>query len=184
MQSSPGNVPRASQPLAVDLQERIALLPAGARGGVADVPMTPVLSLAQAAIVSWLVGWVLLGWAGWISRRTKPDSASTSRSAPWVRGLAIAAVIIGVMSAGTAWWGMRALDASALAVVARPETLRIAPGTDADAMGGVSTGDVVQVVEARESWERVVHADGRQGWLPAVRLVAMQDSLPGSQGPR
>ena len=101
-----------------------------------------------------------------------------------MRGAAIALVAIGVIAGGSAWWGMRELDASALAVVARPETLRIAPGTDADAMGGVSTGDVVQIVEARDAWQRVVHADGRRGWLPAERLVAMQDSLPGSPLPR
>ena len=112
------------------------------------------------------------------------DQSKAGRRSPLARVVGVVAVVMGVVMAGTAWWGLRALDASSLAVVERPETLRVAPGTDADAMGGVSTGDVVQVVETRDSWQRVMHADGRRGWLPAARLVAMQDSLPRTEQTR
>ena len=102
-------------------------------------------------------------------------SALTAAPAParWLRDMAIMSVLLAIAGGGVAWWGMRALDASALAVVSRPETLRIAPGTDADAMGGVTTGDVVRILETRDGWQRVRHSDGRRGWLPVVRLIAM-----------
>jgi hypothetical protein len=92
------------QPLAADLQERMALLPAGARGGVADVPMTPVVSLAQGAIVCWLVGWTLLAWTALRSRRDRIDAAKSSRGASLLRVMGIVAVCVGVVAAGTAWW--------------------------------------------------------------------------------
>ena len=45
-------------------------------------------------------------------------------------------------------------------------------------MGGVATGDVVRIEESRDIWRRVVHADGRKGWLPGPRLVRLTaDSL-------
>jgi SH3-like domain-containing protein len=51
--------------------------------------------------------------------------------------------------------------------------MRGAPGGDADAVGGVATGDVVRLGEMRDGWRRVRHADGRDGWLPDARLRAL-----------
>jgi hypothetical protein len=65
------------------------------------------------------------------------------------------------------------LDASALSVVVRPETLHTGPILTADAMGGVGTGDVVRVEHAADGWAMVGHADGRRGWLPLARLVPL-----------
>jgi hypothetical protein len=158
------------EPLAVDLQERIGELPAGARGGVADIPMVPVRWLVRMALLMWLAGWALWAWDIWRRRQNANAASRMSRS---LRAAARVTVLLSVVAAGTAWWGARALDASALAVVLRPETMRIAPGVDADAMGGVTTGDVVRVMESRDAWQRVVHADGRRGWLPGVRLESL-----------
>lgn len=164
------------QPLAADLQERLGLLPSGARGGVADVPMIPVPLLVRVAVVCWLLGWSLIGVRRWQARR-RATFAHAARDT-WISGVATLTVTVAVVAAVGAWWGARALDASQLAVVTRPETLRIAPGVDADAMGGVATGDVVRIEESRDIWRRVVHADGRKGWLPAPRLVRLTaDSL-------
>ena len=160
------------EPLAADLQERVSLLPAGSRGGIADVPMMPVQWLVRVSLVLWFAGWSLLAWRAWQTYRAMPTV--TSRSSRWTRGTAQAAVVLSLVCAGAAWWGMRALDATALAVVLRPETMRIAPGTDADAMGGVATGDVVRLIETRDVWQHIVHADGRRGWLPVTRLVMLQ----------
>ena len=165
------------EPLAVDIQEHMSMLPSGSRGGIADVPMFPVAWLVRAALILWLAGWGVLSVRAW--RRRHPAALAASPASRWVRDTARLALVLAALSAGAAWWGMRALDASALAVVTRPETLRIAPGTDADAMGGVTTGDVVRVGESRDAWQRIVHADGRKGWLPAARLEALQVPMAG-----
>ncbi|MBL0172301.1 MAG: hypothetical protein IPP90_16570 [Gemmatimonadaceae bacterium] len=57
------------EPLAVDLQG-ISALPAGARGGVADIPMVPVSWLAQWPVVLWFAGWLVLTWLAWQRRRS------------------------------------------------------------------------------------------------------------------
>ena len=123
----------------------------------------------------WIVGWAL---AALLAARTRHEG---SGAVAFVRGAAWL-LLVGAAGAGAlSVWGQRALDTSDLSVVLRPETMYIAPGTDAEAMGGVTTGDVVQRVERQGAWERVVHADGREGWLPSLRLVALSaDGAPGS----
>lgn len=158
------------EPLATDIQRRIDMLPSGARGGVADVPMIPVSWLLRVALAVWIVGWALLAWRAWRVRGLGAAGAVVR----WTRRVSTLLLVVAASGAAVAWWGMRALDPSDLAVVSRPETMRLAPGTDADAMGGVTTGDVVRIVETREGWQRVLHADGRRGWLPVSRLVLMR----------
>jgi hypothetical protein len=130
--------------------------------------MIPVPLLRWSAIALWILGWAL---AAWLAVRTRDDRGSGAttllRGAMWV-------AFIGAAGAGAAsFFGQRALDPSALAVVLRSETMFIAPGTDAEAMGGVTTGDVVKRIETQGTWQRVHHADGREGWLPSLRLVAL-----------
>lgn len=156
-------------PLAPDIQERITLLPAGARTGIADVPMIPVLALAALALVAWVLGWGLWLWGG--RRADARDGHAPGRVS------AVVLLLVGLTAAGAAAWGTRALDDRALAVVRRPETMREGPSPDADPMGGAATGDVVKVVDVRQGWEQVVHADGRRGWIPAARLVSLANPL-------
>ena len=156
------------EPVAVDLQERLTLLPAGARGGVAEVPMIPVPALVLATITAWLLGWTLL-----IVVRVRHRGGKT---AAWMGVASTAAVFALLCAVGTgaaAAWGYRELDATGVLVVRRPDTMRTAPGTDANAMGGVATGDVVRVEAARDGWLQVVHADGRRGWVPALRTIPL-----------
>jgi hypothetical protein len=138
------------------------------------VPMIPVELLATLALSAWATAWLVLALRARAVRRD--ERVAESRVARWARGGAILLMLAGVSGGIGAWWGLRILDVSGLAVVARPETMRVAPGTDADAMGGVTTGDVVRVVESRSAWQRVLHADGRRGWLPSPRLIAIQPS--------
>jgi hypothetical protein len=149
-------------PLAADVQERLALLPAGARGGLADVPMVPVTLLAVIGVVAWFTAWLLffLSW-----RRAEGNG--------WLTAAGAALLVLAFAAGGTAWWGHRALDASGLAVVRRPETLRAAPGFEAATAGGVSTGDVVRMLTVQEGWFRVMLTDDRQGWVPASRLAPL-----------
>ena len=151
-------------PLAADIQGALSLLPSGARNGLADIPMIPVVPLALMALVSWCAGWLLLAWV-W----------RTDRGGTWQSSLANLLVAAALAAGATAWWGHRALDASALAVVRRPETLRTAPGFEAATMGGVSTGDVVRLLTSQEGWSSVALADDRIGWIPAARLARLVD---------
>lgn len=156
------------EPVAVDLQERLTLLPAGARGGVAEVPMIPVPALVLAALVAWLLGWTLLTVV-----RVRRRRGNTATWMGFASTAAVFALLLAVASGAAAAWGGRELDATGLRVVRRPDTMRTAPGNDANAMGGVATGDVVRVEAARDGWLHIVHADGRRGWLPAARTIPL-----------
>lgn len=156
------------EPVAVDLQERMTSLPAGARGGVAEVPMIPVPALTVAAVGAWLIGWLLLALV-----RLQRQQGRASAWTGFGSSVAVLALFVAVGAGVAAAWGARELDAAGFMVVQRPETMRIAPGDDANAMGGVATGDVVRVQEIGEGWLRVLHADGRRGWLPAGRAVPL-----------
>ena len=156
------------EPVAVDLQERLTSLPAGARGGVAEVPMIPGPALTIAAISAWLIGWMLLALVR--LQRQRGGSPTWSGFASTV---AVFALLLALGTGTAAAWGYRELDAAGILVLRRPETMRTAPGNDANAMGGVTTGDVVRVEDAGEGWVRVLHADGRRGWLPAGRTIPL-----------
>jgi len=152
-------------PLDASLQEHLSLLPPSARGGLADVPLVPVPELAVGALATWILGWVCVAFIG---------RAKTHRTA--LRFTGIALLCLSLAAGAAAWYGRTLLSSEGLAVVVRPETLHIAQGSDADALGGVATGDVVRTLELRDEWQHIVHADGRNGWLPAQRLVSLLDS--------
>jgi hypothetical protein len=147
------------QPWAADLQRHVARLPVGARAGIAQVPMVPVALLWVAGAVAWLVGW---GWMAW--RGARGARLEWPASGPLL--LVLTALVLG----GWGAWGYRRLSAGGVAVVVRPETLHSAPSLSSPAVGGVGTGDVVAARPSQDGWQRVRHADGRVGWLPAVRL--------------
>jgi len=157
-------------PLDAGLQERLSLLPSGARGGLADVPMVPVPLLSAIAFATWLLGWLA------VAMHLRGARPSTSRHVRW-RTSATLLLLLAVASTGTAWWGHQLLSADRLAVVVRPETMHVAPGSDADAMGGVSTGDVVRQLQEQDGWRLVQHADGRRGWLPESRMIALLEGV-------
>ncbi len=158
-------------PLDADVQERLLLLPSGARGGLADVPMVPVPLLMLVAATTWLAGWLLLA----IAVRQRQRGAE-GRYGGLLRSVAVICLVAAALSSGAVWWGRAKLRADGLAVVLRPETLHLAPGNDADALGGVSTGDVVRALESRDGWRHVQHADGRSGWLPEQRVASLLES--------
>ena len=158
-------------PLADDLQQRLALLPAGARGGLAEVPMVPVPALQGLAVAAWVIGWASIAYG-----QTRRSRLNSRRLDDVAKSAGLMLCVVAVASAGVAIWGRRTLDPTGLGVVVRPETMHVAPGADADALGGVGTGDVVRVDEHRDGWDRVHHADGRLGWLPSSRVVALPDN--------
>jgi hypothetical protein len=144
--------------------------------------MLPVAALVLGALVAWVLGWTLLAVA-------TAHTHGTDGRASWAANACTAgrfALLLAVAGGVLALWGARQLDASDLLVVRRPDTMRTAPDTDADAMGGVSTGDVVRLDRreseptpadaadaSRNGWLPVRHADGRLGWIPAARTVPL-----------
>lgn len=163
------------EPVAGDLQERLAALPSGASGGVATVPMIPVPALLLAAIIAWVIGWTIIA----LVRKRRDTRAVVQHESPWLgvaSSIGVLVLVLAVGSGATAIWGARELDASSVFVIRRPETMRTAPGNDANAMGGVATGDVVRVEQSRGGWLRVLHADGRRGWVPAARTIPLVSS--------
>jgi hypothetical protein len=124
--------------------------------------------LAVLAMSAWLVGWAMLAVVR--AQRRREQSPAWLGFASTAAALAL---LLAVSTGAAAAWGARELDATGMLVVRRPGTMRAAPGHDANAMGGVATGDVVRVEEASEGWLRVLHADGRRGWLPAARTIPL-----------
>ncbi|MBC8087267.1 MAG: BatD family protein [Phycisphaerae bacterium] len=156
-------------PLAADIREHLMLLPSGSRDGIADVPLVPVTALGYAGIAFWSVGWILAAMLLW-SRRKGRDAS------PVLNLLTTVLLLGGAASGGTAFWGARQLNSEGLAVVLRPETMRELPESEANALGGAATGDVVRIEEMAPMWARVEHADGRTGWIPADRLTPLTSS--------
>lgn len=165
------------EPLAGDLQQHLALLPPGATAGIATVPMIPVSALTMGAWMAWLLGWSLLAYVRYSRAAAAPDDAAKSTAGPpWthlVPRLGVGAIAVAVASGATAIWGYRELDATRLHVIRQPDSMRMAPGTDANALGGIATGDVVRLEHVEAQWHRVVHADGRRGWIPAARSTPL-----------
>ncbi|MDQ6612066.1 MAG: BatD family protein, partial [Gemmatimonadota bacterium] len=153
-------------PLAADIREHMLLLPAGAREGIAEIPLLPVTALGYAGIVMWSAGWMLLAWVLWRRRRSGTIS-------PPLRVVALSFVILGAGAGVVSLWGLRQLSAADLAVVVRPETIRSGPDADADALGGAASGDIVRIKQRQQLWLQVLHADGRQGWILADRLLPL-----------
>ena len=161
-------------PVAADIQERLQLLPPGARGGIAEVSlMSPALLFVLSGAM-WMLGWLLLAV---VYRYRRRSAAKYPRSAeqPFgtVHALAWLLIVGSLVGAGNGWWKLRERDPETLWVVTRPETMRSQRGIDHDAVGGVGTGDIVRRLDVDGEWMRVHHADGRTGWLPASRLVQL-----------
>jgi hypothetical protein len=163
------------EPSARDARAHLLLLPAGSWQGVASVPDVRRDLGTVVALLAWCLGWTLLA----LARRAPVPFLPGVGIAP----LRAAGALLLVMSGGVALWQgrlERRLGAAPLSVVAGLEPLRVAPGRDANVFGGTSRGDVVQRTASRVDgatgvqWMAVVHADGREGWLPADALVPLQ----------
>lgn len=157
------------EPMAGDLQERLALLPITARTGVAAVPMVPVRLLVAVATASWCAGMLMLMLLQVLGTKPGRTLMRTSTAA----ALLLAASGLGAV----AWYGSTSLDPKALAVARQPEQMRAEPNAAAATVGGIATGDVMRVLSASGMWVKVEHADGRVAWVPSGGMVPLVQSL-------
>ncbi len=157
------------EPMAGDVRERVGLLPANARDGLAHVPRVPSELPALLAVALWCVAWGMLAL-----------SATRDRRALWKTGAAVMLMAI----AATTWHVMLSSTRSAadLAVAEQRSPMRVTPGEDANANGDVEPGDMVVIGESRvdatrgDRWFAVQHVDGRLGWLPERVLYVFASS--------
>ncbi|MDE3173946.1 MAG: hypothetical protein KGN74_12810, partial [Gemmatimonadota bacterium] len=70
------------------------------------------------------------------------------------------------------------LSGRALAVVRADAALAPDPGYGAGTGAAVETGEIVRVLSQDGAWTRVALDGGRQGWIPAQQLVALDAPLP------
>jgi len=157
------------EPLAGDVRERVGLLPANARDGLAHVPRVPSELPVLLAVALWCVAWGMLALG-----------ATRDRRALWKTGAAVMLMAI----AATTWHVMLSSTRSAadLAVAEQRSPMRVSPGEDANANGDVDPGDMVVIGESRvnatrgDRWFAVQHVDGRLGWLPERVLYVFASS--------
>ncbi len=164
-------------PTAADIQERIQLLPSGSKGGVATVPLlVPELLLATSVGV-WIVSWLLL--AAIIFWSSRSGNAANRVAVSVAQRATLVVALLAFVTGAYAWKGVYDKPLDTLYVVSRPDILRVNSSIDADAMGGVATGDIVKRSAVDGDRVRVTHSDGRTGWLSASRIVPIASQHSG-----
>jgi hypothetical protein len=148
-------------PLASDMRDRLALLPASQDGWTAGVPPLPANVAAAVGLLAWAVAGVL------VLRRIR------RRAGPRVAPLAWASAAVAVLLlAGAVRLGDVA-DATALAIVRGDGAARVEPVLSADQSAPVQVSDVARVVARQNAWSRVRLDGEREGWIESERLVPL-----------
>lgn len=158
------------EPTALDLRTRLSALGRNVLSGVAAVPATSPNAAFVGAFCLWCLAWILLA----VAPRRKGVAASP---------LYIVGTTLVVLSAGAGIWQyalQQKLSGQNLVVMNQREPIRVAPGSEANAIGDAIVGDVLARGDARldamrgERWFAVQHADGREGWLPERVLQSLR----------
>ncbi|MDE3126943.1 MAG: SH3 domain-containing protein, partial [Gemmatimonadota bacterium] len=153
------------EPLADDARDRLGLVhgvPAMAPG---YVPPAPIDLLLLVMALAWIA--VCAAWHPAVRDRT-----------PAAPRLIVPAVVVAALFGLAAIALSGRLDGRRLAVVRGPAMLSTDPGFGAGVGSDVETGEIVRVLSQQGAWMRVEVDGGRQGWLPAQQLVALDAPLP------
>jgi hypothetical protein len=148
-------------PLASDMRDRLALLPASQDGWTAGVPPVPADVAAAVGLLAWAVASALV--LRRVRRRAGP------RVAPLAWASAAAAVLL---LAGSVRLGDVA-DATELAIVRGDGAARVEPVLSADQSAPVQVSDVARIVGRQNAWSRVRLDGDREGWIESDRLVPL-----------
>ena len=155
------------EPLASDARDRLALVHGVTILSPGYVPPVPLN-----AVLVFLAGCWLVACAAWHPTLRRRYPGLGTLSVP----LASAAAVLGLCAIAVAG----RLDAHGLAVVRADTMLSNDPALGADRGAEVVTGETVRVLSQQGAWSRVELDGGRQGWLPAQQLVALDAPLPPS----
>jgi hypothetical protein len=145
-------------PLAADPRDALARVGAPQDVGIAAVPPVPRDLPAAVALIAWMAAWLGLARA-----------RARGHRARWAVVVLCAALVTGGSAAALRW----AIARPGLVVVARPAPLRALPSLGGDGGAVPLTGEVARVVDRRGAWAQVRLDDGRAGWIPADRLLAI-----------
>lgn len=148
-------------PLDQGLRDRLARARAVQDRGLARVPPVPVQLPPVLLLLSWSLGWGVLARRAWRRR-------SVALPATWL-SVACAVVLLG------AAWVDELQRGTRLAVVARPEPLRVLPVLGADLGPAPLTGEVARILQRQGAWVRVRLDGDRAGWIAAELLLPLGD---------
>jgi len=146
-------------PLDGSLRDRLARARAVQDRGLALVPPVPVQLAPMLLLLAWSVGWGLLARRAW-------------RRRPFALHAAWLAVACAVILLGAAWLDDLQRGAR-LAVIVRPEPLRVLPALGADLGPAPLTGEVARVLQRQGAWVHVRLDGGRDGWIAAELLLPL-----------
>ena len=148
-------------PMATDMRDRLALLPAAQDGWTAGVPPVPANAAAAAALLAWAVAGVL------VLRRIRRRAGPRLASFVWGSGATAVVLLAASVRLGDV------ADAADLAVVRGDGAARVEPVLSADQAAPVQVSDVAHVVARQNAWARVRLDGGREGWIESDRLVPL-----------
>ena len=146
-------------PLDRDLRNRLARVRAVQDRGFARVPAVPVQLPPLFLLLVWGAGWALLARRAWHRR-------------PFALRAAWLTVGCGAILLGAAWLD-EVQRGTRLAVVVRPEPLRVIPALGADLGPAPLTGEVAHILRRQGAWMHVRLDGGREGWIAAELLLPL-----------
>lgn len=148
------------EPLAGDARTRLSLVHGLRLRSPGYVPPVPLDVVLVAMALCWLAA--CAGWHPAVHRRYRWIGG-------WPTPLAVTAAVLGL--AAIALGGR--LSGRGLAVVQSNLALRSDPALGADQGAIVESGEIIRVLSQHGAWDRVELDGGRQGWVPAERLLPL-----------
>ncbi len=146
-------------PMADDLRDRLARVPAPQDFGVARVPAIPARAPSALALLLWVGGWGIVASRFW-------------RRRPTFRLIIATLVIAGLAGVGARLFEDR-LEGRDLAVIVDPGPLRALPVLGAEAGPIPMAGEVARVVQRQGVWTRLALDGDREGWIATERLAPL-----------
>ncbi len=146
-------------PLDRELRDRLSRARAVQDRGLARVPAVPVQLAPLLLLLVWGVGWTLLARRAWHRR-------PLALRAAWLT-VSCAAILLG------AAWLDEIQRGTHVAVVVRPEPLRVLPALGADLGPAPLTGEVARILRRQGAWVQVRLDGEREGWIAAELLLPL-----------
>jgi tetratricopeptide (TPR) repeat protein len=148
-------------PLASDVRDHLAMLPAAQDGWTAGVPPIP----ANGAAAAGLLVWALAGAA--VTLRVRRRAGASLTPIVWSGGAAAVLLLALSVRLGDVAEGRD------LFVVRDDGAARTEPALAAEQAAPVQVSDVARVLARQNAWARVRLDGGREGWIEGDRLAPL-----------